>query len=84
MAIDETGTESSSREETGNGLPEESSSGAAGAGTTAAAGRDQGFAIDHRHLMDWMWNYFAGKPADTATSSSSSVNFNPMNMRCFY
>ncbi|CAM6038112.1 unnamed protein product [Sphagnum compactum] len=76
MGIDETAAESSSREETGNGLPEESSSGAAGAGagTTAAAGRDQGLAIDHRHLMDWMWNYFAGKPADTVTSSSSSAS----------
>jgi hypothetical protein len=74
MGIDETAAESSSREETGNGLPEESSSGGAGAGRTAAAGRDQGFAIDHRHLMDWMWNYFAGEPADTATSSSSSAS----------
>jgi hypothetical protein len=76
MGIDETPAESSSREETGNGFPEESSSGAAGAGagTTAAAGGDQGFAIDHRHLMDWMWNYFAGKPADTVTSSSSSAS----------
>jgi hypothetical protein len=48
MCIDEMAAESSSREETGNGLPEESSSGAAGAGagTTAAADRDQGFAID--------------------------------------
>ncbi len=73
MGIDETAAESSSREETGNGLPEESSSGAAGAGARAAAGRDQGFAIDHRQ-MDWMWNYFAGKPADTATSSSSSAS----------
>jgi hypothetical protein len=76
MGIDETAAESSSRGETGNGLPEESSSGAAGsgAGTTAAASRDQGFAIDQRHLMDCMWNYFAGKPADTATSSSSSAS----------
>jgi hypothetical protein len=24
--------------------------------------------------MDWMWNYFAGKPADTVTSSSSSAS----------
>ncbi|KAH9558357.1 hypothetical protein CY35_06G004700 [Sphagnum magellanicum] len=31
----------------------------------------EGFTFDHQHLIDWVWNYFAGKE-DTGSSNSSS------------
>ncbi|CAM6009431.1 unnamed protein product [Sphagnum balticum] len=51
-----------SREETGydDHLPQPS-----------AAAAPEGFTFDHQHLIDWVWNYFAGKE-DTGSSNSSS------------
>ncbi|CAM6048121.1 unnamed protein product [Sphagnum compactum] len=67
MGREQKGTES--REETGydDHLPQPS-----------AAVAPEGFTFDHQHLIDWVWNYFAGKE-DTGSSnrngnSNSSSN----------
>ncbi len=71
MGREQMGTET--REETGydDHLPHPS----------AAVGRE-GFSFDHQHLIDWVWNYFAGKEdtgssnrngnSDSSSNSSSS------------